>query len=158
MYTCVSVLSCFSCVLIFGTLWTVAHQVPLSIGLSRQGYCSGLTCSPPGDLCHQWIEPESLMSFTLTGGFFTASATWEAPVYTGYLKNQDALDRLYKGKHISQKYKKCLSKRRDFPGGSNGKVSVRNEGGPSLIPGLGRSPGEENGSPLQYSCLENSMD
>ena len=45
-----------------------------------------------------------------------------------------------------------------FPGGSDDKVSVCNVGGPGLIPGLGRSPGEGNGSPLQYSCLENSMD
>ena len=44
-----------------------------------------------------------------------------------------------------------------FPGGSDGKVSVCNAGEPGLIPGLGRSPGEGNGSPLQYSCLENPM-
>ena len=42
----------------------------------------------------------------------------------------------------------------DFPGGSDGKMSVYNVGDPGLIPGLGRSPGEGNGSPLQYSCLE----
>ena len=46
----------------------------------------------------------------------------------------------------------------DFPGGSDGKVSARNAGDPGLIPGLGRSPGEGNGTPLQYSCLENPMD
>jgi len=45
-----------------------------------------------------------------------------------------------------------------FPGGSDGKVSACNSGDPNLIPGLGRSPGEGNGNPLQYSCLENSMD
>ena len=44
-----------------------------------------------------------------------------------------------------------------FPGGSDGKVSARNVGDPGLIAGLGRSPGEGNGNPLQYSCLENSM-
>ena len=44
-----------------------------------------------------------------------------------------------------------------FPGGSNGKESDCNAGDPGLIPGLGRSPGEANGYPLQYSCLENSM-
>ena len=38
------------------------------------------------------------------------------------------------------------------------KASACNEGGVGSIPGLGRSPGEGNGSPLQYSCLENSMD
>ena len=43
-------------------------------------------------------------------------------------------------------------------GGSEGKVSVCNAGDTGSIPGLGRSPGEENGSPLQYSYLENPMD
>ena len=46
----------------------------------------------------------------------------------------------------------------DFPGGSDGKASVYNAGDPGLIPGLGRSPGEGNGNPLQYYCLENPMD
>ena len=45
-----------------------------------------------------------------------------------------------------------------FPGGSNGKESACNAGDPGLIPGAGRSPGEVNGYPLQYSCLENSID
>ena len=45
-----------------------------------------------------------------------------------------------------------------FPGGLDGKVSTRNAGDPGLIPESGRSPGEENGNPLQYSCLENPID
>ena len=45
-----------------------------------------------------------------------------------------------------------------FPGGSDGKASSCNAGDLGWIPGLGRSPGEGNGHPLQYSCLENSMD
>jgi len=45
-----------------------------------------------------------------------------------------------------------------FPGGSAGKESACNAGDLSLIPGLGRSPGEGKGYPLQYSGLENSMD
>ena len=45
-----------------------------------------------------------------------------------------------------------------FPGGSGSKASARNAGDLGLIPALGRSPGEGNGNPLQYSCLENSMD
>ena len=45
-----------------------------------------------------------------------------------------------------------------FPGGSEVKASASNAGDPGLIPGLGRSPGEGNGNPLQYSCLENPMD
>ena len=45
-----------------------------------------------------------------------------------------------------------------FPGGSAGKESACNAGDLSLIPGLGISPGEGNGYPLQYFCLENSKD
>ena len=45
-----------------------------------------------------------------------------------------------------------------FPGGSDGKESTCNAGGLDLIPELGRSPGEGNGHPLQFSCQENSMD
>ena len=45
-----------------------------------------------------------------------------------------------------------------FPGGSAGKEPVCNEGDVGLIPGLGRSPRGGHGNPLQYSCLENSMD
>ena len=45
-----------------------------------------------------------------------------------------------------------------FPSGPDGKESACNAGDPGSIPGLGRSPGEGNGNPLQYSCLEDSMD
>ena len=45
-----------------------------------------------------------------------------------------------------------------FLGGSDSKASVCNEGDPGSIPGLGGSPGEGSGNPLQYSCLENPMD
>ena len=46
-------------------------------------------------------------------------------------------------------------KLKDIPGGSDGKESASNAGDLGSIPGSGRSPGEENGYPLQYSCLEN---
>ena len=45
-----------------------------------------------------------------------------------------------------------------FPGGSDSKESTCNAGDPGSIPGSGRCPGEENGNPLQYSCLGNPMD
>ena len=45
-----------------------------------------------------------------------------------------------------------------FPGGSDGKALACNAGDLGSIPGLGRSPGEGNGNPLQYAYLENSMD
>ena len=70
-------LSHFSRVRIFATLWIVAHQAPLSMGVSRQEYCSGLQCPPPGDLPDPGIKPMSLMSPALAGGFFTTSTTWE---------------------------------------------------------------------------------
>ena len=46
----------------------------------------------------------------------------------------------------------------DSPGGSDGKATAYSAGDPGSIPGSGRSPGEGNGNPLQYSCLENPMD
>ena len=45
-----------------------------------------------------------------------------------------------------------------FPGGSDNKESTCDAGGPGSVPGLGRSPAEGSGNPLQYSCLENPMD
>ena len=73
----VCVPSLFSCVLLFVTPWTVAHQAPLSMGFSRQEYWSGLPCLPTGDLPNPGFEPASLMSTALAGGFFTTSTTWE---------------------------------------------------------------------------------
>ena len=55
-------------------------------------------------------------------------------------------------------YPRCMCKPNDFPGGSDDKVSAYSVGDPGSIPGLGRFPGEGNGNPLQYSCLENPMD
>ena len=53
-------LSRFSHVRLCATLWTVARQAPLSMGLSRQEYWSGLPCRPPGDLPDPGVEPRSL--------------------------------------------------------------------------------------------------
>ena len=56
---CCAMLSCFSHVWLFVTLWTVALQAPLSMGFSRQEYWSGLPCPPPGDLPNPGIKPAS---------------------------------------------------------------------------------------------------
>ena len=72
------VLSCFSCVRIFATLWTIVCQVSPSMGFSRQEHWSGLPFPPPGNLSNPRIKFVSLMSPALAGGFFTTSATWEA--------------------------------------------------------------------------------
>ena len=71
--------SCFRRVRLSATPWTVACQAPLSLGFSRQEYWSGLLCPPPGDFSDPGIEPASLVSPALKGGFFTTSTTWEAP-------------------------------------------------------------------------------
>ena len=59
-------LSHFGHVQLFATLWTVAHQAPLSMGFPRQEYWSGLLCPLSGDLLDPEMEP------ALAGGFFTA--------------------------------------------------------------------------------------
>ena len=61
-------------------------------------------------------------------------------------------------KHVTLKHIQNLYlNKSDFSGGSDGKASAYNAGDPGLIPGWGRSSGEGNGKPLQYSCLENPM-
>ena len=72
------VLSHFTCIQPFATLWTVAHQVPLSMGFPREEYWNEVPFPPPGDLPNSRIELTSLMSPALTGRFFITSATWKA--------------------------------------------------------------------------------
>ena len=67
-----------SSVWLFETLWTTAHQAPLSMECFRHEYWSGLPCPSPGDLPHPGTELVSLTSSTLAGEFFTTSASWEA--------------------------------------------------------------------------------
>ena len=73
-------LSHFSCVWLFVTLWAVAVPLPLSMGFSKQGYWSGLPCPPPGDLPNSVMEPSSLMSPALACMFFITSATWKPQI------------------------------------------------------------------------------
>ena len=60
------------------TLWTVACQAPLSMGVSRKKYWSGLSCPPPGDLPDPGIKPVSTYVSCTGGRSFTTNATWEA--------------------------------------------------------------------------------
>ena len=62
-----------SCVQLFATPWTVAHQAPLSMEFSRQEYWSGLPCPCPEDLS-QPRDPVHISYPALAGGFFTTSA------------------------------------------------------------------------------------
>ena len=78
MHTCTYLLSC---VWLFATPWTVAHQAPPSMGFSRQEYWSGLPLPPPEDLPNPGIKPMSPVSPALAGGFFTT----EPPGKTVYI-------------------------------------------------------------------------
>ena len=79
----VCLLSCFSCVRLFGTLWTVAHQVPLSVGFFRWEYGVGCHFLLQGIFPTQGPNPQSLMSPALEGRFCNASAAWESPPQLG---------------------------------------------------------------------------
>ena len=71
----------FNHVPLFATLWTIAHQAPLSMRFSRQEHWSGLPCPPAGDPPYPGTESASLMSPAspaLASGFFTTGATWES--------------------------------------------------------------------------------
>ena len=68
--SCACVLSHFTHVRLFVTLWTVACQAPLSMGFSRQEYWSELPCPPPKDLPDPGIETTCLTSPALAGRFF----------------------------------------------------------------------------------------
>ena len=66
-----------SCVQLFATPWTVAHQAPLSTEFSRQEYWGGLPFPTQAELFHPGIKVTSLASSALAGGLFTTGATWE---------------------------------------------------------------------------------
>ena len=113
-----------SCLWLFMTPWTVAHQAPLSMGFSRQEILDWVVISSSREpsQCRDW----TLISFLscIAGGFFYHWVT-----FTYFW----------------------------LPQWLSGKESTCNAGDPGSIHGLGRSPGEGNGKPLQYSCLENPM-
>ena len=83
----VYMLSHFSCFQLFATLWTVAHQAPLSKGFSRQESQNELPCPPPGALRDPGIKPVSLTFSVLAGMLFVSVTTWEAPA--GLFKMQN---------------------------------------------------------------------
>ena len=83
IYTqCGCVLSCFSCVWFFVTLWMVAHQAPLSIDFSRQEHWSGLPVPPPGGLLNPGVKPVAPYVSCVGRWVFTPSTTWEVSTYT----------------------------------------------------------------------------
>ena len=93
-----------------------------------------MPCSPPGHLPNPGMEPVSLTSPSLAGGFFTTNATWDAP-------HMFICIFMYGASQVAQWVK-------DPPA---------NAGHAGLIPGSRRSSGGGHCNPLQYSCLENPM-
>ena len=85
--TCGCELSHFSGVLFFATLWTVAHQVPLSLEFPKQEHWSGLPFPSPEDLPDPGIKLASLMSPALASRFLTTNTTWEAHLYVHVCAN-----------------------------------------------------------------------
>ena len=88
---------------LFVTLWTITHQVPLSMGFFRQEYWSGLLFPPPGDLYNPGIKPASFVCLALAGKFFTTRITWEAQhvCMSMYLPTHMYLNTCYKNFHVS---------------------------------------------------------
>ena len=77
--------------------------------------------------------------------------------HLGFFQFSPIMTPVFKKFFLEYLLKKFFLEYRIFPGGSEGKASACNVGDPGSIPGLGRSPGEGNGNPLRYSCLENRM-
>ena len=109
----------------------VAHEASLSKGLLRQEYWSVLPFPSPGDLS----DPRDQAHISCGCGRY----------------------RFFNLSYLGSLLRKC-NITYGFPGGSAGKESACNAGDLGLIPGLGRSPGEGKGYPLQYFGQENSMD
>ena len=129
-------------------------------GISRQEHWSGLPFPPPGDLPDPGIK---LTSPRLQGDSLPRSHLGSLSADKAQMQRLAcASSRLiFTQRHVILAFTRKLSFRKiDFPGGSDGKASpsAYNEGDPGSVPGLGRSPGEGNGNPFQYSCLENPMD
>ena len=77
-YPVTYMLSRFSCISLFATLWTLAHQAPLFMGFSRQEYWSELPCPPPGDLPDPGIKPYLLCLLHCRRVLCVTSTAWEA--------------------------------------------------------------------------------
>ena len=155
------------------------------MGFSRQEYWSGLPFPPPGDPPDPGTEPASL---ALPGRFFTTyhlgspkskikrffkkkkKQVWLCPNKTLFVHTNNPGVAAYPTpelelksfflytKKLMPREVKIFGKGHSLPGGSAVKNLLANAGDQGSIYALGRSPGEGNGNPLQYSCLRNPMD
>ena len=104
MYVSFSSVQSLSRVRLFATPWTIAHQVPLSMGFSRREYWSRLPFSPPEDLPHPGINLMFLVSPALVGRFFTPEPPRKPKSCLGYKLARDlwekSLEVSLKAKHL----------------------------------------------------------
>ena len=101
MPTHACLLSHFSRVQLFVTLWTVAHQASLSIGFSRQGHWNGLPFPPPEDLPNPGIEPVSLKSPALAGTCI-GKVLYHGATHVQYSSNHKMLKSKKKSSPVTQ--------------------------------------------------------
>ena len=141
---------------LFATPWTVADQAPRSMGFSRQEYWSGLPFPSPGDLPNPGIEPGSP---ALQTDALLSEPQCRRPQFDSWVRKipwrrEQLLTPIFWPGDFHGLYRLPTPVFLGFPGGSAGKEPTCNAGDLGLIPGLGRSPGEGSGYPLQYSGLE----
>ena len=140
-----------SCVQLFDTPWTVAHQPPLSMEFFRQEYWSGLPCPSPGIFPIQESNP---------GLLYCRQILYHLSHQGSPSKIKMALRKLNSTNNpvILKVDFSYYTENMGFPCSSVCRESACNAGDLCLTSQLGRSPGGGNGSPLQYSCLEKPMD
>ena len=137
----------FSHVQFFVTPWTATHQASLSPSLT------------PGT-CSNWCPSSQWCQTTISFSIIPFSSCLQSSPHQGLFQwGRPALYRQETNNLLGRQIiVKKLQNRWGLAGGLIDKEICCNAGDLDLIPGSGRSPGEGNGNPLQYSCLENSMD
>ena len=115
-----------------------------------------MDCSSPGPSVHGILQARILELVAISRSRGSSRPRDQSRISFAFCIGRGIL---YQQTHLKSPIRNIYRETyKGFPGGSARKESTRNEGDLGLIPGLGRSPGEGNGNPLQYSCLENSMD
>ena len=108
-------------------------------------------------MCKNWTKEWILLYWKFLKETMAFQKIWKLILLKKIFRN-DLLIMIKSAGRFSSIYVANGWNKLDFPGGSDSKASVYNAGDPGSIPGSGRAPGEGNGNPLQYYCLENPMD
>ena len=130
-----------------------------SVAKSCLTLCDPMECSPPGPLSTGFPRQEyGVGCHSLLQGVFPIQASNPGLLHCRLILYHRATREAHPDTHILLYIKQITNNDLGCPGGSGIKNLPANAGDPGLIPGLGRSPGGRHGNPLQYSCLEKSMD